>query len=1288
MTGPAFCVRRFALFALGLLAAGSAAADDGKAARDALAGVDARFIQAPASAGAVRYFVNGNGRTLAFSASGMESRGLAAGTKSSAPESLRYEFAGARAVEPQGVGVSGTTYHWLVGARDGWATDLRSYGAIRWTGVWDGIDATWSGDRTGLKYAFTVSPGADPKAIRFTLRGAEEARVAADGALELRVGGQWLRDERPLAFQAMAKRDVPVAVDYVLEAAGPGAWRLGFALGDYDKGRALEVDPAWSAFAGLVGGNSADQVYGVARDAGGNTLACGATASSNLPVPAGYTGYNNDFLGNAFVAKLGPAGQALFVTYFGGNAFDVCTAIAVDASGIYLAGGTSSTDFPFAGPNGTTLRRIKTTPDRDAFVTKLALDGKTLAYSAVLGGADEDQAQAIAVDATGRAYVTGYIACSVTAAAGCSSGFITSVGPSATHGGSAGVLGFDAFVARIKADGSTVDYAGYIGGNGDVEMGRGIAVTAAGEAIVVGETDSTLGLPSMAGTFRTTTSGTTDAFVAKVNASGSGLTFFTLLAGTKGATQSGIDRALGVAIDPVDNAIVVVGETDSSNFPANDAGIRLGSGPQNTPKGGMDGFIVRIASSGASVLSSTYVGGARFDSVEAVAVDGAGGLYVAGTTISDAPSTFTVAATAGLATTPFGAQDGFVAKLLQSSPGSFAYAGFVGANNGASAATSNDAMHSIAASAGGILSLGGVTSATATSFTGGGGAALAGGSLPNGVVLRVNPGANVIVATAGSPQAVLAGSAFPQALQARVQDQDGNGLANFTVTFTAPGSGASALLSPTTVVTDASGMASVAATANGVVGAYSVQANVAGLAPATFGLGNQGASSVALAASSAQVSAGSAVTFTATVTGSSPTGVVTFREGSVVVCNTVLLVAGVAQCSPVLAPLGPHTLTASYAGDAVNLASTSAGATVTVVVPPAVIGVSPANLAFGTHSIGTVSLPLVLTVQNTGGQSFTISGVQASRPEYSVTNNCSAVAVGAQCTISVTIKPSASGAQDGTLTIRHTAPGSPTTIALTATGQLSLVTHLYEAVLGRAPDDGGKAFWDSEVLRLQALGANPNEAWFAMATAFFFSPEYVARGRDDAGFVGDLYRTFFDRSPDADGLAFWVGNLQGGMPREVLLAQFMFSPEFVSFTQSLFGNVAARPEVNAVGDFYRGLLARLPDTGGFTFWVGQFRVAQCASDPVGAVYGQAEAISSGFATSGEFAARHRTNAQYVGDLYNALLRRGGDLGGVLFWVQSLDAATFTREQVRQSFAASPEFSGRVNTIVAAGCLTF
>jgi hypothetical protein len=288
----------------------------------------------------------------------------------------------------------------------------------------------------------------------------------------------------------------------------------------------------------------------------------------------------------------------------------------------------------------------------------------------------------------------------------------------------------------------------------------------------------------------------------------------------------------------------------------------------------------------------------------------------------------------------------------------------------------------------------------------------------------------------------------------------------------------------------------------------------------------------------------------------------------------------------------------------------------------------------------------------------------------------------ATCQLSFVFTPAAQGTLTGNASIVYV--GGPTVVNLSGVGERSLTTHYYRSILRRAPDTGGKGFWDSEATRVQGLGANINEAWYALAMSFYSSPEYLSFNRTDTGFVTDLYTTFFNRPPDAGGLSFWTGQLTGGLPREVALVGFMFSTEFVNFTQAIFGNTPVRAEVDVVGDFYRGLLARLPDNGGFNFWVQQFRTAQCQG--ANAVLAQVEAISSAYANSPEYAARNRSNPQFVGDLYNSFLRRGGDLGGVQFWIGQLNTNARTRNNERQAFLASPEFNARVNAIIAQGCL--
>ena len=171
-----------------------------------------------------------------------------------------------------------------------------------------------------------------------------------------------------------------------------------------------------------------------------------------------------------------------------------------------------------------------------------------------------------------------------------------------------------------------------------------------------------------------------------------------------------------------------------------------------------------------------------------------------------------------------------------------------------------------------------------------------------------------------------------------------------------------------------------------------------------------------------------------------------------------------------------------------------------------------------------------------------------------------------------------------------------------------------------------------------------------------------------------------------DGVAAVFRSTTGAAPGTTppqALSGFMFSTEFRNFSQAIFGATAVRAEIDTVTDFYRGLLARLPDSGGFTFWLARFRAAQCLGG--NAVNAEVESISSLFAGSAEYASRARSNAQFVGDLFNAFLRRGGDLAGVQFWINEIASGARTRESVRQAFVASPEFQSRVAAIIGQGC---
>jgi uncharacterized delta-60 repeat protein len=439
---------------------------------------------------------------------------------------------------------------------------------------------------------------------------------------------------------------------------------------------------------------------------------------------------------------------------------------------------------------------------------------------------------------------------------------------------------------------------------------------------------------------------------------------------------------------------------------------------------------------------------------------------------------------------------------------------------------------------------------------------------------------------------------------------------------------------------------------------------------------------------------GQGVTITATLSGSAgtPTGTVTFNDGGTAIgsCSSVALSGGSAQCAISSLAAGTHSITATYSGDASYNAGTSGAITQTVNAPASgALALAPASLNFGGESMSTTSPAQTITVTNTGSSTVNVSGV-AVTSQFAQSNTCASLAAGASCTISITFSPAIAGgalnstvAVTGTLTVTSDASGSPNTAALSGTAEKSLVAHYYRSILRRAPDQGGHDFWQSEAARVAGLGANVNEVWYAMAMSFFGSQEYANFNTDNAGYLTDIYNTFFNRAPDSDGFNFWMGQMQQGMPRESVLVQFLFSTEFANFTQAIFGNTAVRPEMDMTMDMYRGILQRLPDSSGYQFFLGQFQNAQCTSAQ--AVRDEANTVSQQFFSSPEYNALNRTNAQFMSDIYNAIMRRGADLDGIKFWIGQLDSGAQTREQVRAQFVQSPEFSNRVTNVVNAGC---
>jgi hypothetical protein len=510
---------------------------------------------------------------------------------------IRIQFPGAAIAAPEGVKRTAGSVNFLVGEPEDWRTGVPVFQQVVYRNLDPGIDLIFGSQDGRLKSEFVVAPGADPGRIRMSYACVGKVSVEEDGALALPLPGQVIREQAPTIYQYRGDSREEVAGRFDLRPDGS----VGFQMQRYDRTRTLVIDPLY-VYSTLLGGAGADSVTSLAIDASGSAYVAGFTDSTNFPTANPVRNFNSGGV-DAFVAKLSATGNSLvYCTYIGGSADDRAYGIAVDSSGAaYVTGSTTSANFPTMRPIQALLQG-----GRNAFVLKLNPTGNTLLFSTYLGGNGSDSGNGIALDPAGNAYVVGDT---------------TSINFPATGFQPANQGGQDAFVAKLANDGSALIYGTYLGGSG-ADRGAGIAVDSGGIAYVTGSTQST-DFP-VANAAQPVSGGGQDAFVTRLSADGSTLLFSTYLGGS-GGTAAYPEAAQAIALDAAGNAYVA-GVTSSVDFP-------LMQPIQAVRHGFLDAFVTKLSSAG-TISYSTYFGGYGIDFANAIAVDATGSAYIAGYTYS------------------------------------------------------------------------------------------------------------------------------------------------------------------------------------------------------------------------------------------------------------------------------------------------------------------------------------------------------------------------------------------------------------------------------------------------------------------------------------------------------------------------------------------------------------------------------------------------------------------------------------------------------------------------------
>ncbi len=603
-----------------------------------------------------------------------------------------------------------------------WQTHIPTYGQIIYRDLWPGIDMAYEGRAGTLKSTFTVAPGADPSQIQLTYPEADSLSVDAQGNLITRVGEIEIRERPPIAWQkiptphsALRNPQSEIEVSYQL---APDGRTYTFALPQgYDPAYLLVIDPelVYSTFLGstgyphshdiavdgvgnayilantsdssdsdtsvvklnasgtamlyttFLGGSGWNSGGGIVVDGVGYVYVAGDTSSSDFPVTPGTFDTTLDGPGDAFIVKINLTGDQLeYATFLGGSDDDGGSGIAIDGLGnAYITGSTGSADFPVTagafdsqcGTDGSCNPDTQGNTRYDAFVAKINSSGTALDYATFLGGNEDDLGFVIAIDEAGSTYVTGY----TNSPAGfptTSGAFDNTCGTDGNCNHSDTFYGGDAFIVKVSANGTALDYGTFLGGSyGDYAMG--MAIDRTGHAYVTGYTES-VDFPATDGAFDPSHGGgecspgaypCPDAFVVKVNPNGANLEYAGFLGG------SSEDAGGDIAVNEVGEAYLV-GMARSADFPTTPDAL------DRDRSGEAEAFVAQLNAEGSNLIYATFLGGSDYDEAGGIALDDLGGMYITGNSAS-----FDFPTTPGAFVPDYpGRMCGFVTKLSTEAP--------------------------------------------------------------------------------------------------------------------------------------------------------------------------------------------------------------------------------------------------------------------------------------------------------------------------------------------------------------------------------------------------------------------------------------------------------------------------------------------------------------------------------------------------------------------------------------------------------------------------------------------
>jgi hypothetical protein len=536
----------------------------------------------------------------------------------------------------------GTVNYFIGNDPQKWRRKVPVFAGVEYPELIPGVDLDFHGVRQQWEFDLIVHPGTDISKIGLAFDGARKLRVDGSGNLLLYSRSGQLQLLKPVAYQEVDGKRIPVDAEFVRKKHKA----IGFRIGAYDRRRELVIDPS-VVYSSYLGGSSQDEALGVALDNQGFAYITGATSSPDFPI---FTNVDSQFTGtiDAFVTKLDLLRGLVFSTYMGGSSTAFATAISVIdiplQQAVYVAGYTDSSDLPI--PPGTS--QFGYNGGLDAFVLMFDLSGD-LTNGTYFGGTKDDVATGISIDAAGNAWITGW----TTSSPGFSGLFplVNNLpGQDHLHGP------MDAFVAEITQ--STVFiFSSYLGGS-QKDFASAIAIdnpnSARYNVYVTGGTNSPdfpttrFALQTKCGTDGLCNGGKDDAFVTALNCLGGNCTY------DYSTFLGGEDQDIGYGIVAnLDGNAYLTGQTSSTQFPTTSGAY------QSSLAGPQDAFVTQVSPDGSALAYSTFLGGSAKDGGLGIAVDSSGNIYVTGRTLStDFPTLNATQPAIG------GGQDAFVSAFV------------------------------------------------------------------------------------------------------------------------------------------------------------------------------------------------------------------------------------------------------------------------------------------------------------------------------------------------------------------------------------------------------------------------------------------------------------------------------------------------------------------------------------------------------------------------------------------------------------------------------------------------